>query len=473
MKTKVTLLFVLAVMLVAAISCQDRSNLTSTQVNNIPSYPPSLARVAATIDSAILYLYVESPGSELVEVHRATAAWNEATVTWNNFGNNFDAPVVTTFTPNSIGWQAINITSLVQGWINGDYPNYGVLLKQGPEAFTGYWSSDNADASVHPKLTICFSTGGIQECITIQRGFNGTVADAYMWEAYPDEPYGLREVLYTGFISGIEKRTVIKFNMPEFPDLAGIGDRVWFDDNRDGIQDLGEPGVPDVAVYLMDCAGNYLDTTITDANGFYWFGDLNPGNYNIHFTLPSGYVFSPQDQGGLDAIDSDADPLTGITACTELIAGEADSTWDAGINLPDEHCTRTIGYWKTHAGFGPQPDVVTPLLPIWLGTFGGTYSLNVTNRTMAVNILNQNVYGSPSNGITKLYAQLLGVKLNAANDADISTIAATIASADAFIATHYYTTWSGLSNSQKNMVLGWVATLDNYNNGLIGPIHCN
>lgn len=472
MKSKNLLTLLLALVLLAGVSCQDRSSITEPQFN-LPSTPPTLRLPAIPIDSAILSIYVGDPSIETVGIHRATADWNEATVTWNSFGESYDPSPAATFIPNDFGWFRVNVTTLVQGWINGDYPDFGMLLKQGPTAFTKYFSSEYPTPELHPMLTICFTSGDVPECVTIQRDFNGTVADAHIWERWPDDPHGFEPVLFTGYIDQYEKRTLIKFSMPELPELAGIGDRVWFDDNRNGIQDFGEPGVPDVAVYLMDCAGNYLDTAITDANGLYWFGDLNPGNYNIRFTLPTGYQFSPQDQGLSDALDSDADVLTGSTICTELIAGEMDSTWDAGINLPDEHCTRTIGYWKTHAGFGPQPDVVTPLLPIWLGTVGGTRSINVTTAQIAVNILNQNIYGSPSNGITKLYAQLLGAKLNAANQADISTIAATIAAADAFLATHYYTTWSGLSNAQKAMVLGWVTTLDNYNNGLIGPIHCD
>jgi len=239
---------------------------------------------------------------------------------------------------------------------------------------------------------------------------------------------------------------------------ASIGDLVWFDDNRNGIQDLGEPGIENVTVHLMDCAGNTLGTETTDANGLYLFDGLTPGNYNIHFVLPLGFLISPQDQGADDALDSDADPLTGLTICTELVGGETDLTWDLGLYLPDEHCTRTIGYWKTHDGSGPQDDVVTPLLPIWLGTAGGAKSINVVNTTMSHRLfdLSDAYYGTGSNGISKLYAQLLGAKLNAENDADITMIAAVIAAADAFLATRDWNDWTGLTRSQKNMVLaGW------------------
>jgi hypothetical protein len=139
-------------------------------------------------------------------------------------------------------------------------------------------------------------------------------------------------------------------------------------------------------------------------------------------------------------------------------------------------CTRTIGYWKTHAGFGPQADAVTPLLPITLGTAGGAKSVTVSTAALAVQLLSMrgtNDVHDSSNGINKLYAQLLGAKLNAASGADTSAVAGAIAAADAFLATHDTLSWSGLSQSSKNAVLGWAAALDDYNNGLVGPDHCD
>jgi hypothetical protein len=115
--------------------------------------------------------------------------------------------------------------------------------------------------------------------------------------------------------------------------MSIIGDYVWNDIDRDGIQDVSEPGISDVTVTLYDCAGNQIDTTTTDANGLYSF-TVAPGNYYVEFTLPSGMVFSPMDVGADDAIDSDADTVTGETACTTLAPGENDLTWDAGMYEP-------------------------------------------------------------------------------------------------------------------------------------------
>jgi hypothetical protein len=134
-------------------------------------------------------------------------------------------------------------------------------------------------------------------------------------------------------------------------------------------------------------------------------------------------------------------------------------------------CTRTIGYWKNHAGFGPQGDVVTPLLPLWLGTSGGAKSVHVTTAAFAVALLDKS--GDASNGINKLYAQLLAAKLNIAHGASGSAVLQTITQADLFLAAHAAADWSSLSSAQRQQVLAWAAVLDDYNNGRIGPRHCD
>ena len=156
-------------------------------------------------------------------------------------------------------------------------------------------------------------------------------------------------------------------------------------------------------------------------------------------------------------------------------------SWTVNVNVPCAGgCSLTIGYWKTHAGFGPQADMVSPLLPQYLGTqlFGIPLGKSIKVSTAGEALQYLSFYGSnnvfdASNGINKLYAQLLAAKLNIANGADGSILAPTIAAADAFLITNDSLNWSSLSRAQKNQVLIWVTTLDYYNNGLIGPGHCS
>ncbi len=136
-------------------------------------------------------------------------------------------------------------------------------------------------------------------------------------------------------------------------------------------------------------------------------------------------------------------------------------------------CTLTIGYWKNHAGQKKQADAVTPLLPIWLGTEGGPLSRLVADADTAVDYLKMKTYGKQNNGITKLYAQLLAAKLNVASGASLDEAATAFAEADAYLADTDWTSWRDLSQSEKQMVLGLKDTLDAYNNGDIGPGHCD
>ncbi len=114
---------------------------------------------------------------------------------------------------------------------------------------------------------------------------------------------------------------------------AAIGDFVWEDLNRNGIQDAGEPGIAGVLVELHDCAGNKLDEMLTDENGKYLFDNLLAGDYKLRFTAPADYFFTLQNQGGDPEKDSDADS-NGWTVCTTLDPGETDRSWDAGLWTP-------------------------------------------------------------------------------------------------------------------------------------------
>jgi hypothetical protein len=115
---------------------------------------------------------------------------------------------------------------------------------------------------------------------------------------------------------------------------AALGDRVWFDLNRNGIQDEGEVGVAGVTVNLYSgcpAGGTPIATTTTDADGLYLFSGLAAGSYTVGFVRPDGYTSTLANQGSNDEVDSDADAVTGMTGCYTLAAGETNLTVDAGF----------------------------------------------------------------------------------------------------------------------------------------------
>ena len=141
---------------------------------------------------------------------------------------------------------------------------------------------------------------------------------------------------------GANKREDLTLDLGLAPPTNKLGDFVWADKNKNGLQDDGEPGVAGVKVTLKSGDGATAGTTTTGADGKYLFDGLNDGTYSVCFdlaTLPAdyaGYTLTAKDKGD-DAKDSDADPATGCTATTTLGANKReDLTLDAGIISPPD-----------------------------------------------------------------------------------------------------------------------------------------
>ncbi|MET0322486.1 MAG: SdrD B-like domain-containing protein, partial [Duganella sp.] len=111
---------------------------------------------------------------------------------------------------------------------------------------------------------------------------------------------------------------------------GSIGDRVWYDTNGDGIQQSNESGARGVTVKLLNDKGVVIATDVTDASGQYLFSDVGPGKYSVKVDAPDNYLFTKQDQGYYDSLDSDAD-ATGLISQFTLAAGAVDKTRDAGL----------------------------------------------------------------------------------------------------------------------------------------------
>lgn len=169
---------------------------------------------------------------------------------------------------------------------------------------------------------------------------------------------------------------------------ASLGDRVWEDLNTNGIQecedtngngilgdvdpfdpanpavsdqgpecgdrDNGGAGIAGVPVNLFqpdgngDCTIDLGVQVLTGADGLFLFESLIPGDYCVQFditALPDDFcdidglaLGAPQytalNVGADPAIDSDADPSTGLTDALTLVAVEINRTLDAGVVCP-------------------------------------------------------------------------------------------------------------------------------------------
>lgn len=116
-----------------------------------------------------------------------------------------------------------------------------------------------------------------------------------------------------------------------FTQAARIGDFVWNDLNKNGLQDAGEPGIAGVTVMLYTSANVLYRSTITSNNGYYAFNDVPAGSYYVKVAPPIGYQVSPKDAGA-DNADSDIDPVTFNTGSITVVNGTVNLTIDAGLN---------------------------------------------------------------------------------------------------------------------------------------------
>jgi hypothetical protein len=122
-----------------------------------------------------------------------------------------------------------------------------------------------------------------------------------------------------------------------------IGDYVWYDNSQDGFQDpLETNGVNNITVKLIKPGPDGLfgtaddvtvQTTTTNAAGYYQFTCVTPGTYILTFTgIPSGYQWSPKDNVNDNCLDSDV-KANGKTDAFTITAGQGDNLcFDAGIH---------------------------------------------------------------------------------------------------------------------------------------------
>ena len=151
-----------------------------------------------------------------------------------------------------------------------------------------------------------------------------------------------------------------------------LGDRIWHDTNRNGIQDPDEPGIAGVTVRLYTTGGTLIAETITDADGHYRFGAADGVVEGVDYVIR------------LDNSDDFArgGPLAGfqLTSQSVAVAGEAlSSEIDSAATVTTASFSNlsypTISVAALTAGVNNYTfDVgfITPLPPPPSGSVSGT-----------------------------------------------------------------------------------------------------
>lgn len=206
--------------------------------------------------------------------------------------------------------------------------------------FKGFAGTHTPGIACTPKLSLVFLNAANtvlgQSDVTVTRDVDINNSQLEQYSITSVAPAGTTKVRVQSTIT-CNTMKIDAFCLNVNAVLGSIGDRVWEDINRDGVQDAGENGLAGITVKLYDNTTNtVLGSTVTNAAGNYMFSNLATGvgtNYQVGFTLPSAqYMFSPNNGAVTVATNSDANTTTGRTATITLTNAAPNVTYvDAGM----------------------------------------------------------------------------------------------------------------------------------------------
>lgn len=209
-------------------------------------------------------------------------------------------------------------------------------ISNAPKVLSGDW--DESKGGLRVTLTFTGLNGPPEEWCSIVAPTGTKTDDAICNGSHgykivvtwsPDEPSVEPSETSTPTPTATPTNTVTPTATP-LPEKANLGDFVWVDANRNGVQDDDEEGLSNVTVELYEEGGTTaVSTTRTGEDGKYSFNNIDAGTYYLIFKDVLGYARTGSNIGEND-VDSDANVETGRTELIELEEGQTDNTWDAG-----------------------------------------------------------------------------------------------------------------------------------------------
>ena len=138
-------------------------NSASTIVRTYIEFDLSSVPANARVFDADLKLYqYNTLGTDdfAIGLYKVTSDWEEGTIDWDpQPTSSTDAEVTNNIYAGAITWESWDIDTLVQGWLDGNITNYGMMLKDTDESSVNtiayfYTSDYTTDTTKCPKLEI-------------------------------------------------------------------------------------------------------------------------------------------------------------------------------------------------------------------------------------------------------------------------------------------------------------------------------
>ncbi|MBT8198797.1 MAG: DUF11 domain-containing protein, partial [Acidimicrobiia bacterium] len=212
----------------------------------------------------------------------------------------------------------------------------------------GAVTKDNVPAGVNPDLT----DGTPPDLVVVADAFqlNTGQSMTVTFSVTVEDPldYTRGQILNIATVDSNQSPPVQASVSDPLSQGGSIGDRVWLDLDGDGVQDVGEPGLANITVQLVQVVGAaggaddvVVATTETSLDGSYTFTGIAPETYYVNVVdadVPSGLVRSPNN-GNADPTDG---PPLGAPGRTFTITAEEDYR-DADFGYRPADGTAVVG----------------------------------------------------------------------------------------------------------------------------------
>ena len=188
---------------------------------DLPAIPAGARVLSAELQ--LYHNYTDTAGADAgADVHRVNRDWVEGTkagtgtadgATWDTWdgssawttaGGDYDASAVagSSITAATGDWASWDITTLAQGWLDGSFPNNGLLLKGTGTVNVGFASKENTDPALHPRLNITYACECGSPCMAPQG--SGNVLMVVQNASNPDAHETLQQALLESWGYSVE-----------------------------------------------------------------------------------------------------------------------------------------------------------------------------------------------------------------------------------------------------------------------------
>ena len=214
-RLKTLLIFPVVLLLLLYAGCQNNPNpVEPIHSSHQTQFTKLTIPIGATIDSAAFFINVTTAQNVEVTLHGITNSWDETTVTWNNFGGSFNPVSEGSFIPSSTGWYSVNVTALVNSWLDSLLANNGILLKEASPGQMQFFTS--RESGMAPYLKIYWTFNGLPGSDSAS-----AAADAFISAGEGDQNFGDSTALITGWQDSLETRSLVSFVIEQTPVSIG------------------------------------------------------------------------------------------------------------------------------------------------------------------------------------------------------------------------------------------------------------